>query len=199
MFTVHTNNDETLENVTFPELVRLSDEGEIFQLGVSNQSEVISIELPFKSNHDWHKVHLVISKGALNKLKEGRYGDRYEGTFISDEELEAAYCYKYEGNYDKGTWYLESQYPVLDLDLKRRVEEDFFCVTSRTPLSDEDIESLKQEVEGLHKYQVEGAEKLISSLTLEQKQALKQFYGLDLLDTDSNNCTEEDDDYDYDD
>lgn len=202
MFTVHTVNDETLESVTFPELVRLSDAGEIFQVEVSNQTEVISREVSLKSSYDnsscdWHKVHLVISREALSKLKQGGYGDRHEGIVISDEELEAAYCYKYEGNYYNGTWDITCDYPVLDLDLKRKVEEDFFYVTSRTPLSDEDIESLKQEVEGLHKkYQIDGAEKLISSLTLDQKQALKQFYGLDLLGEDTDL---DDDDYEYDD
>jgi hypothetical protein len=194
MFTVHTVNDEILKNITFTELVRLSDTGEIFQVEV-DQTEVISKEVSLKSSCDWHKVHLVISRKALSKLKQGEYGDRYGGIVISDKELEAAYCYKYEGNYN-GTWDITCDYPVLDLDLKRKVEEQFFYITSRTPLSDKEIESLKAEVEALCKYRNEGAEELISSLTLEQKQALKQFYGLNLLgeDTDS-----DDDDYEYDD
>lgn len=191
MFKVLTTTDEIL-NVTFPELVKMADEGKIESYEVSQEVELVSIETLINTNNRYsRKLELVMSKEAHNQMCGGGTNTKYHSVFVSDEDIKAGYCYNYSGYFSEGEWsgyFSEGEgewevdciYPVLNLDLSSRVDSEGFSIETRTPLSDEKIDNLKAQVEALAKSE---KDKLIaiSMFTYEQKEVLKNQFGFDLF------------------
>lgn len=181
MFTVHTITDETLDNVTFPELVKLADEGKIQSYEVSQEVELVSMETQINTSNRYSpNLQLVLSKGAHELLYWGGCNTRRHSVLVSDEDIKAGYCYCYSGYFSDGEWTVDCKYPYLNLDLSSRVDSEGFSIETRTPLSDEEIDNLKAQVEALAKSNKDKLE-AIAMFSYEQMEALKEQFGFDLF------------------
>lgn len=141
MFTVQTNDGNTLTGIRLPELVQLSDSKKIRCFNVEDGphiTRVVSVD----------SLRIIVSETIKSKLKKKeRVMDSIN---IPEEELEAAYCYHYVGIYHPTTmesaskWTYSEHYPVLSIELKSFLNDDTFFIQSRTALSPEEIKAWKR-------------------------------------------------------
>lgn len=140
MFTVQTNDGNTLTGIRLPELVQLSDSKKIRCFNVEDGphiTRVVSVD----------SLRIIVSETIKSKLKKERVMDSIN---IPEEELEAAYCYHYVGIYHPTTmksaskWTYFEHYPVLSIELKSSLNDDTFFIQSRTALSPEEIKAWKR-------------------------------------------------------
>lgn len=186
MFKVKLTNGSQLENVTFPELVELSDNKQIERFNILEGLKWVCIKDYARTNNSqFGNLNLLISDEAYSKVVSGGSDARYGCVFIPDEEVPSAYCYQYDGHYNnrKDEWYVDIRYPVLSISLSNFTDENRFFTESRTPLTDDEINRLKSKIEKESKITEEqltilttfSKEQLaiLSTLTEEQLKSLK--------------------------
>lgn len=144
MFTIQTNDGNTLTGIRLPELVQLSDSKKVRCFNVEDGphiTRVVSVD----------SLRIIVSETIKSNLKNREYPERVMNSInIPEEELEAAYCYHYVGIYHPTTmesaskWTYSEHYPVLSIELKSSLNDDTFFIQSRTALSPEEIKAWKR-------------------------------------------------------
>jgi hypothetical protein len=147
MFTIQTNDGNTLTGIRLPELVQLSDKKKVRCFNVEDGphiTRVVSVD----------SLRIIVSETIKSNLKThvmSGYPERVMDSInIPEEELETAYCYHYVGIYHPTTmesaskWTYSEHYPVLSIELKSSLSDDSFFIQSRTALSPEEIKDWKR-------------------------------------------------------